>query len=90
MKLYDDYQADVQHIMHEIKTASNAEERVKAVLKLARLRIDYYEERVNDVHNMAKIQAAYEEQYNQALWNYQDAIDEAYDNGVCLAGLTYA
>lgn len=90
MKLYDDFQTEVQRLMHEIDAARDKNERVKSAMKLARLRIDYYEERVNDVHNTPKIQAAYEEQYNQALWSYQDVIDEAYDNGVCLNGLTYA
>lgn len=90
MKLYDDYQRDVQHVMAEIKAADTVEDRIKAVLRLAKMRIDYYEERVRDVHNSPKSKAAYEEQHNRALWNYQDVIDEAYDAGVCLNGLTYA
>lgn len=89
MKLYDIFQEDCLLAIRKIKEAKTTEDRIKASLNLAKIKVDYYEEHANADGGMAKTRQFYEDQYKNALWSYQAVLDEAFEAGVCLAGLTY-
>lgn len=89
-KLYDTFQEDCLLAIRKIKEAKTVEDRIKASLNLAKIKVDYYEEHALAPREMKKTKEFYMEQYKNALWSYQAVLDEAYDAGVCLAGLTYA
>lgn len=89
MKLYDIFQEDCMRAIRQIVSAKTDEERIKASIGLAKLKIDYYAEHANVAVELSKCKKFYEEQLEKALWAYQGIIDDALDTGVCLDGLTY-
>lgn len=89
MKMYDIFQEDCMLAIRQIINAKTDEERIKASIGLAKLKIDYYEEHTRAVVELTKCKKFYEEQLEKALWAYQGIVDEALDAGICLDGLAY-
>lgn len=89
MKLYDTFQQDCMLAIRKIEEAKTTEDRIKALLEHAKLKVDYYEQHAN-ADGIKKNQEYYASQLTNALWSYQAVLDEAYDAGVCVEGLTYA
>ena len=85
IKYHDDFMQEVMGKINEIaelKAQGKFKEAAKVYYDLAKAKVDYYEQYVNDDEPTSNYKKIHEDDYITALKHLSEAIDVAYDYGI--------
>lgn len=85
LKLHDDFMEEVRHTVEEItklKRQGKYKDAAKMSLELAKSKVDYYEQFVDESEPTSNYKKIHQDDYEAALKHLSMAIDEAYDYGI--------